>query len=546
MRKRWMLQLVAGLILALAGASTALAHATLVKSEPAYGSGSRQRPDQAMLLFSGRIEVALTRARLIGPDGAPGPALPVLRDMENGQVAWVELPDNMATGSHVLVWHTLSTDGHAAAGHVLFHAGSPTPGMTRERALLLVAPFEQTTELPGGAGAGLRWVELVGLMGAASWPLLALLGLKPPRPTFAFSAGLAAAGLAVGLPVALVQAGALNPDMIGTYLLFTLQGTWWVLRGVLLAVLVLAVRRRWSTALQALLGAALLLPMSAAGHAGSVGTGVLPAVGAHWLHLLASALWAGGLLHLALGLGPELRDLTVAERLQAWRQTLTRFGPVAAVGALTLAVTGAYSARLQVGEPTALGLTSYGRTLLFKVALAAALLLLAFAALVVTRWLRRAPSGAALGRLVLAQAGAAALVLLAAAPLASATPGRVEYLQLLAPAALADATGPVTIADEVGGRPVTMLITPLVLGEHNTYEFTFAGSAPEKVEAELIMIEMGHGAILDLQPAGPGRWQATMPLPDMSGRWTVRLKATGQGRSDTTFIYFKVPEPLQA
>lgn len=536
------LRLAAGLFLALAAATPALAHATLVQSDPAYGSLQRGRPAQARLLFSGPVEVALTRARLVGPDGQAGPWLPVLRDPESRQVAWVELPGNLPAGSQVLVWRTLSTDGHAASGHILFHLSAPTPGMTRERALLLAAPHTASTELPGGAAAGVRWLELLGLMAAAAWPLLALLGLTPPLRTFRFGAALAALGLALGLPLALVQAGA--PAAVGTYLLFTLQGTWWVTRALLLGLLALAVRRRWATGLQAALGAALLLPVSAAGHAGSLATGAVPAVAAHWLHLLASALWAGGLLHLALGVLPELKELPPDQRLQAWRQTLRRFGPAAAAGALILAITGAYTARLQVGEPAALQVTGYGHILLLKVALAGALVLLAAIAVLAARRLGRdGAGGTALGRLVLAQAGAAALVLLAAAPLAGATPGRVEYLQLLAPADPVTASGPLTLTDQVGDRALTLRVDPLQVGRDNTYELTLAGTAPERVEAELIMVEMGHGAVLHLQPAGPGRWRATTPYPDMAGRWALRLQVTAAGRTETTYVYFRAADP---
>ncbi len=547
MYKRWIWRLLTGLLFALTAASPALAHITLVNSQPGDGAMVRNPAAPVRLQFSGRVELAMTRVRLVAPDGRSGPWLAVLREPGSSTSALAQLPENLTAGSQVLVWRTMGADGHPATGHILLHLGAPTPGMDAARALALAAPLERMRELPGGAAAGLRWLQLLGLMMVTVWPVLTRLGLQPPRRTLAMGLLLAALGLAAGLPAALVEAGA--TEAVGTYLLFTLQGTWWLTRVLLLGLMALAIHRRWSGGTQALLGALLLLTVAAAGHAGGVSEGMLAALGVQWLHLAATALWAGGLMHLALGIVPDLRALPPAEYQAAWRTLTVRFGRVAAPAALVLTATGLYLARLHVGEPApaVLNLTIYGRTLLLKLVLVGLLVLLGTGVVVMGRRLRQTGTGPTPGRLILAEAVMAAAVLLSAGLLAEKTPGWVEYLQLVAPPSMAATDGPLSVREQLLGHQVLLTVHPLVIGQDNTFDVTVEGLTPEKVEAELVMVDMGHGTTLALQPTGDkSRWQATVPLPDMAGRWAVRVKVSAGGQSESTYFYFKVAEPNPA
>lgn len=102
----------------------------------------------------------------------------------------------------------------------------------------------------------------------------------------------------------------------------------------------------------------------------------------------------------------------------------------------------------------------------------------------------------------------------------------------------------VVLHDQVGGRPVTLAVSPLQVGAENTYDVTLEGAAPERLSAELIMVEMGHAAPLELRAAtSPSHWQARAPLPDMPGRWALRLQVTSGGKTDTTTLYFQAPAP---
>ena len=159
------------------------------------------------------------------------------------------------------------------------------------------------------------------------------------------------------------------------------------------------------------LALALLVPVAAAeaasGHAASLGALALLTMTAH---ILAGCLWVGGLVVLALVLpGLERRDVL---------DTLARFGRIAAAGVAVVVATGVYSAGRQVASLDALASTTYGGSLLAKLASVAATGVLGLLGLLAARRLR--PSM----RLLRAEAVAAVGVLIAASLLLSSAPAR--------------------------------------------------------------------------------------------------------------------------
>ena len=177
------------------------------------------------------------------------------------------------------------------------------------------------------------------------------------------------------------------------------------------------------------LSAASLVLGAAAGHAAAVEGGAL-AMGLDGLHLLASGVWAGGLVPLALCLAwaRSLSSDAVAARAA---EGFSRVG----LGAVTvLAATGAFATWQQVGGVPAFLGTAYGRWLLLKLVLFGALLPVAARNLLV--WRRRLAAGGrgspeattALRRHVLAEAGLTAAILAAVAVLGLTTPARHDEI----------------------------------------------------------------------------------------------------------------------
>jgi putative copper resistance protein D len=230
----------------------------------------------------------------------------------------------------------------------------------------------------------------------------------------------------------------LDGGRILSVLLDTRYGTVWLARSGLLVLLAMLLRlaseegeRDWlALRLEALgLSAASLVLGALAGHAAAV-ENALVSVGLDGLHLLASGVWAGGLVPLAL-------CLAWASRLPAPGAAAVaaeRFSRLGLAAVATLAATGAFAAWKQVGSVPAFLGTAYGRCLAVKLVLFAALVPLAARNLLV--WRRRLAAGgpgapsatSALRRHVLGEAALAAGILAAVAVLGLTTPGRHDEI----------------------------------------------------------------------------------------------------------------------
>jgi copper transport protein len=166
------------------------------------------------------------------------------------------------------------------------------------------------------------------------------------------------------------------------------SGTYWLAREILgLLALVLAgflLRSRarsqifdelvaWANLLFAL---GLLIAMALSGEAATVANNVLVyAVLLDWLHLLAAALWVGGMFYLSLIYLPILRELAIGERVRALLFTLPHYSLLALAGIIILAITGPFNAATHMQSLDQLFSTTYGRTLLVKSFFVVALLL---------------------------------------------------------------------------------------------------------------------------------------------------------------------------
>jgi copper transport protein len=210
---------------------------------------------------------------------------------------------------------------------------------------------------PGAADVFIRWV----------WVLLGVLVI---------------AGI-VELSLYAVRASgqSLSHGLFGQALLDTRVGHIWLLRlcfGLLTAVAATWAARqltqpaRWW--LGAGIGGALLVTLTLLSHATAEGR-LLPFL-ADWLHVVAAALWMGGLLGFTLVLSGPMRALTAKQRTELRLRAVQRFSRVATAAVMVLAATGLYAALLHVPSLSALVGTPYGRALVIKLALVAFVLAL--------------------------------------------------------------------------------------------------------------------------------------------------------------------------
>jgi putative copper export protein/mono/diheme cytochrome c family protein len=300
-----------------------------------------------------------------------------------------------------------------------------------------------------------RWAHLAACLGLVGAAAILLLAGRSPRPTARawlqrvrlWSLALAVTAIASGTLVLAAQAAlveghsaaALDPVALRRLAFDTHTGRVWLMRQGLLALLLafLSLRAdirsradwmavRLETALLAALAAALI---GLGGHAAAIEPGGARAIVNDAVHLLAAGIWVGGLLPLAFLLRRAGTPDGADSRPYAVLAT-RRFSRLALGVVLLLAATGVANAYLYVGDVAGLLGTAYGRLLLLKLSLFAAILLLAHAnrrslpALAGEAQTIGRPAMRRLARFVILE-GALALVLLAlAAAMATTTPAR--------------------------------------------------------------------------------------------------------------------------
>ena len=95
-----------------------------------------------------------------------------------------------------------------------------------------------------------------------------------------------------------------------------------------------------------------------------------------WVHLIASAIWVGGSLFIAMVFAPILKTMTpsVQERLQIMIKVGRRFNKIAIPALLILIATGIWNSHQMLNRPEFLFSSSYGMMLVIKMFLVAALL----------------------------------------------------------------------------------------------------------------------------------------------------------------------------
>jgi len=362
-----------GVVLALAPASPAAAHASLVRTDPTEGQVLPESPGKARLTFDETVSVPAGGVQLFDADGDVVSSEASVRDA----VLNVDLPETLADGSYVVSWRVVSADGHPVAGALTFSVGQPSAVVKPPS-----SPNETSSSSVRGALSAVQGACYLGLFLGAGLMVFAA-WLLPPLPRLDVLrrrlARVAQASAAVAVLAGLLQlplSGAYQQglDLVDVLSAAAWSGAW---GRELLALLLLAGG----------LGPAVALlgdrPLSGAGRVVvTVGTAVAlvsPSLVGHSrafppqvlviltdaLHLAVGAVWLGGLVGLAMSL-PAL-----AGRARAAAETLGRFSSFAAALLAVLVAAGAVLAWRIVGSWEDLFSTNYGRLLIVKVIIAA-------------------------------------------------------------------------------------------------------------------------------------------------------------------------------
>ena len=556
-------------------AQPASAHADLVRSDPPNGGVLAHAPDVARLWFSEEISPKFSSARVVDRTGTTIAGSSAQAGAGDPRQLTVELP-SLGRGTYGLVWRVLAEDdGHTTSGVVVF-----TVGATAARGTI---PVAASTGPAGTAatplGVLLRWLGLCALAGlvgclAVAGPVLARAraGSAPDtvaagarlarRRLLAVAAGCAAAATAVGVATladeAWRAARAGGDWTLGQALFDLLTGTqWgylWLAREVALialAAVTLGIRSTLGESptrrAMALPGVAAALVLAVAGieglgsHSVAVESARPAAVAAYSLHVLTALLWLGALPALVLILVPRVPGLPPREVVRACRGP---FSTLIVISVTVLVVTGLYGAGRQVPEPGQLLTTAYGRTLLLKVALLAAVggLGLANSALLHGRRLDRrarlvrAPGGAAPSRrLIIAEASIGAVLLAAAGLLAETAPPRA----VAPPVPLAK---PQAYDTTAGDLVVSVSATPNRPGANGFTVLAASSRRPPPAPIDGVTLKLGlSGAsgTLPLQRIEPGRYFGTGRL-DSAGPITITAVIRRGGERVTVTMPWRV------
>jgi copper transport protein len=360
------------LALVLLGGSPAAAHAELVETDPAEGAVVETAPETVTLTFN--EPVRLTSQEIAVYDAGGDPVASTAG--ATGAEVTVGLTDaaGLDDGTYVVSWNVLSGDGHPISGALTFSVGAPSADVAAppepESSSAVVTVLRDAVTV----------AALVGLLVAAGLALFTALVLprswagtdvrRRLRRLLTVAAGVGAAGAVLQVPIASVYGqglelgdlvGAFDPGLVTNEL---------VSAALVLVGLALAVRSSADTApdrttgrlLVAGAGLALAGP-SLVGHTRAFAPSPL-LVAADVLHLVAGAVWLGGLVGLVL----SLRALAGREVLAA--QALARFSTIASGVLLGVAVTGTFLGWRILGSWGGLVGTAYGWLLLGKVAIA--------------------------------------------------------------------------------------------------------------------------------------------------------------------------------
>ena len=376
MRRGWRAGLLA-CALVLAARVVAYAHASLVSSNPAAGSQLPTAPSQVRLLFSEAIEPSLASITLIDAARHQTP-LAVAGDPHDVD-AIVAPATELHAGAYRLHWRVVSADGHPVEGSFTFTIGAGTAGPPPPD---VAVDAGHTTWGPTIAGAPVapalvRGLALAALMAAGG--LLFFVATSRDRdrtsaraPTRLLNVLIVAAPLLLAAHAALwivnaVPEHTLTSDTVSAALASNVgKIELWRTGLALLACWALLLARRAKLAL--VFAMASLALSGATGHSAALTPAW--AIPGKAVHLLAGALWLGGVLYLATF---DSHDRS------AFTRTAFRVSTVALWSVIVVAFSGVVQTRLFVPSLVSILHSPYGALVLAKVA--GLLALVAFGAL---------------------------------------------------------------------------------------------------------------------------------------------------------------------
>ena len=537
----------------LAMAPSASAHATVVSTSPADGQVVASAPSVVSVRFDEPVQMQFGALRVFSPSGSRVDEAVPTHPAGRSDTVEVALGSNLGRGTYTVAWHVISADSHPVSGAFTFSVGASSATSVSQdtlnaggsKAVGILYGIARAVAYGGfalavggigfllccwPAGAGSRRVQaLIG----AGWAALvvagvAVLGLQGPYDGgFGLSRVFDTAVLQTTLGTRLGTASAVRLVLLGLF-------------GTGLAVLLprlerASVRMR---IVAASVGAALAVGMAATwaavDHAG-VGSQVAVALPLDVVHVMAMATWLGGLTVVVAAL---LRPAGAGADVPVLAGAVRRFSTIAACCVGVLAVSGTYQAWRQVGTLAALTGTVYGRLLLVKVLGVGLLVALGYLARVWTAHYLGGPGTAdavairQLRRSTGLEVVLASGVLAITAMLVNAPPARTAFAAPVSTTVGFDTRGP------NGKGSVRVFVSPAKVGSDLVHiEVVSASGEPEVVPqltAALSLPDRELGPLpVSLSGAGTAHYSGTATIP-LAGKWQLAVTVRTDEIDETT------------
>jgi copper transport protein len=507
----------------------ALAHSTLVATEPRRDAVVEHPPDQVVLRFDEPVETALGSVSVFNGDGQRVDAGTIMRPSPESVA--VAIDQELARGTYTVAWRVISADSDPINGAWVFHVEAPGPQPSGIAAQVLEgADFTVSAFYLGG-----RFVDFLLLLlcvGGIAALVLALgaASMDVRRRLLKVLAGCAIALAIVALFGIVFQGAAAGGLTLGqafswdvvTSVAETRFGRLSLTRAAIalvIAVIVLLVLRaggrvsRPVTVALILLGLGLVVTPGFSGHASVSGAVALVADAAH---VQAAAVWVGGLAFVVAAL-----VLARGDRWPLAASSVPRFSTMAVVSVAILLVAGTLNGYLQVRAWRGLWDTEYGVLLLIKVGLVIPLLALgAYNNRYAVPRLRAQIASVIERRRFLRFAGAELVVMVAVvgvtAGLVNAPPARTEIAM----------HEPYEQEVELGQFMAHVTVMPAMPGK-NEIHLEFEGERPDAVRVLASLPERDLGPLRYRAKRGdePRAFVVEAANLSLAGDWQLRIEA---------------------
>ncbi|MBK5330783.1 MAG: copper resistance protein CopC [Ilumatobacteraceae bacterium] len=492
-------------------AAQASAHAGLEASVPSANAVLETGPPNIELDFNEAVDFKLADVELYDQSAtliATGPPQSITDDT----VVQVSVP-TIGDGVYVVVWRVPSADSHVVDGVFSFQVGVQS-GVDVGALIDKVSGNAAADSTVGRLDTAARLLALIGLIVLIGGGLLAMQSADSASNTmllwmawvFLLVGSLGSFGLYGAKVVAGTPSDAISPSVWGkvvgshTASVLLVRTVLVLVVGVLLLTFARRASDLWRGAALAL-AIALVVTYSIVGHAYAQHPAQLW-VAVDAVHLAAISLWIGGLLMLAFGTTAWLTDPDS-------EGVVRRFSIISMIAVPVIVATGVAQTLKLAGNLDDVTSTSWGRTLLVKVAVVTVLIAIGG----VSQWLLRNDGPSALKRNVLVEAliGIAVVGLaaaLVALPPQSVAASKVFTNTLSSEGVLADVT---VTPGRVGQNEVHLVITP-------------PGGSLEPVVSTSVQATFASGAPVPatLESIGPNHYTGTITL-STAGDWNLQI-----------------------